>query len=317
MKKTMIAASIAAVVAAPVAFADVTVSGAAQQEFLNIDGSTVGWQSDSAYDINIKSTEDLGNGMKAMAVISLQSDYDGNTTNGRNDQYVGLSGDFGTVILGKVESFTEGKVAAQASVDSSENLGIEPGTGGDRVSNGAALAYVSPTVNGFHVAAACITDETIAAADDGGSTCDHTDVMVAYSNGPLSVSAGKTTYANTSAAAAAANGTVAGTSNSQQAIAVKYNMGDLNLVAVSTSTEQAGVDIDGYMVGATYAMGANKIGVGFMNQDTSATADEDQYIVDFSHALSKSTSIYVTYHNDDNGANADVDTTAIGVKHSF
>jgi predicted porin len=308
MKKTMIAASIAAVVAAPVAFADVTVSGAAQQEFLNIDGSTVGWQSDSAYDINIKSSEDLGNGMKAMAVISLQSDYDGNTTNGRNDQYVGLSGDFGTVILGKVESFTEGKVAAQASVDSSENLGIEPGTGGDRVSNGAALAYVSPTVNGFHVAAACITDETIAATDDGGSTCDHTDVLVAYSNGPLSVSAGKTNYADTA---------TTNTSNSQQAIAVKYNMGDLNLVAVSTNTEQAGVDIDCYMVGATYAMGANKIGVGFMNQDTSATADEDQYIVDFSHALSKSTSIYVTYHNDDNGAAADVDTTAIGVKHSF
>jgi len=308
MKKTMIAASIAAVVAAPAAFADVTVSGAAQQEFLDIDGSTVGLQSDSAYDINIKSTEDLGNGMKAMAVISLQSDYDGTASNGRNDQYVGISGDFGTVILGKVESFTEGKVAAQASVDSSESLSIEPGSGSDRVSKGGAIAYVSPTINGLHVAAACITDETITAANDGGSTCDHTDVMVAYSNGPLSVSAGKTSYANTAST---------GTKNDQQAIAVKYNMGDLNLVAVSTNTKQAGVDIDGYMVGATYAMGANKIGVGFMNQDTSATADEDQYIVDFSHALSKSTSIYVTYHNDDNGAAADVDTTAIGVKHSF
>jgi predicted porin len=317
MKKTIIASAIAAVVAAPAAFADLSISGAAQVEMLDIDNQTVGNSHDSAFDLNFSASEDLGNGMKAFAAISLMSDYDGDTTVGRNDQKLGLSGDFGTVALGKMETFTEGKVSAMASVDSSENLAIEPGVGGDRVSKGAAYAYSSPTFNGIQFNAACVTDETITAAQGGGSTCDHTDIMVQYTNGPLTIRVGDTEYAHTTTDASAGNLLA----RDVTAIGVQYAMGDLTLIAVNQDTKRyngtSEINIDGYMVGAKYKMGNNTIGLGFMNQDTSATADEDQMIIDFTHNLSKNVAVYITHHQDDNGASADVDTTAVGMKMAF
>jgi predicted porin len=307
MKKTIIASAIAAVVAAPAAFADIKISGAAQQEFLDIDGSTVGYQSDSAYDLNFSASEDLGNGMKAFAAISLQSDYDNSTTNGRNDQKLGLSGDFGTITVGKIETYTEGKISAMASVDSSESLGIEPGKGGDRSSKGGSIQYVSPSMNGLTLALTCQALEDNTTASNKGDDCDTTDVAVAYTNGALTVKAGNTEYLNSSA----------GAKNDATAIAVSYKMGDLYLVAVDQDFTDNGVSKDAYMVGAKYTMGNNTFGIGMMNTDTSATADEDQMIFDFTHNLSKNVAVYVTHHQDDNGTSADVDSTAVGMKMNF
>jgi len=62
MKKTLIASAVAAVVAAPAAFADVTISGQINQEFYDAGGDT---QSDLNSDIVFSGKEDLGNGVTA------------------------------------------------------------------------------------------------------------------------------------------------------------------------------------------------------------------------------------------------------------
>jgi predicted porin len=95
MKKTIIAASIAAVVAAPAAFADVSISGNVMAEFVEDQMFTNN-------DLVFKSSEDLGNGMKASAKYHLFHD-DGNSSTA--DFSVTLSGDFGAFSMGRQEGF--------------------------------------------------------------------------------------------------------------------------------------------------------------------------------------------------------------------
>jgi len=313
MKKTIIAASIAAVVAAPAAFADVSISGAALVELINDSASSDGLENDSAFDLNFSASEDLGNGMKATAVISLQSDFDDSTTVGRNDQYVAISGDFGTVIAGKLESLTEGKVSAMASVDSSENLAIEPGAGSDRAAaDTLAVAYVSPTMNGFHFGVAGFADDTDAApAND--ENFDSTDVMVEYANGPLLVRVGRTDYADVNAGV---------DGEEVLAIGVNYKMGDTTLIAVHQNRDNvAGTnndDRDGWMVGAKTSMGSNSFGLGYMKEDATANgATENKYwIIDAAHNLSKTTKVYATYRDNDEAGTTSSDF-AIGMAKNF
>jgi predicted porin len=60
-----------------------------------------------------------------------------------------LKGDFGTIVAGRMEDFSEGKVAAMASVDSSDTLSIEPNGTYDTHRAEGGIAYVSPSFNGL------------------------------------------------------------------------------------------------------------------------------------------------------------------------
>jgi len=151
MKKTIIAASVAALVAAPAAFADVKIGGNVIQEFVSDDAtghSDHGIDSEAAVDLVFSVSEDLGNGMSAFAKIHQMSD-DGSGSQGPADQVVGIKGDFGTIVAGRMESFTEGKVSAMAANDASDTLSIETNRGFKTGRAEGALAYVSPSFNGF------------------------------------------------------------------------------------------------------------------------------------------------------------------------
>jgi len=150
MKKTIIAASVAALVAAPAAFADVKIGGNVIQEFV-ADGDDTGHKEDgleskAAVDLVFSVSEDLGNGMSAFAKIHTLRDNGGSAN---ADQVVGLKGDFGTVVLGRMEDFSEGKVAAMAATDSSDALSIEPNGVYNTGRNEGGIAYVSPSFNGL------------------------------------------------------------------------------------------------------------------------------------------------------------------------
>ncbi len=148
MKKILVAAIAAALIAPAAAFADVKISGVVEQEFSVRDyatGADDGMNGDSDVGVTFSASEDLGNGMKAFAKIDIGKD-DGATQN--NDQIVGMSGGFGTVVVGRMEDFTEGKVMAMASIFESDSQSLEGGSNAGRNDN--AIAYVSPTFSGFH-----------------------------------------------------------------------------------------------------------------------------------------------------------------------
>ncbi|MDR0674402.1 MAG: porin [Zoogloeaceae bacterium] len=157
--------------------------------------------------LGFRGTEDLGNGIKALFV--LESGFQGDTgTLGQSpaaigsrlfgrQAYLGLTGNFGTVIAGRlyaphyslvssIDPFRSGTVGQYRNVFASglqapgENL-FDP----TRVDN--AVAYVSPSWGGFNVTAAYSTN----AIGTESVENNHDNTVIAllprYTNGPLDV----------------------------------------------------------------------------------------------------------------------------------
>jgi predicted porin len=311
MKKTIVAAAIAAVVSAP-AFADVSISGQINQEFL--DGVAAnGLDTDNNTDLVFKASEDLGNGMKATATLHwMGDDAAANTATQFADQKIELSGDFGTIAVGRMEDFTEGKASALMNIDASDALDLEDNRFDVGRSEGG-MAYVSPSINGFQVGIAGYTVE--------GNTdnVDATDLMVSYTNGPLHLIATKETFKDD-------------TNPDAETVmfGATYKFGDLRLVAVTrevTNGSNAGVngaanDTDSTMIGAQYTMGANEFAIGQidmtgadMNANTAGEDTSDATILSFKHSLSKNTNVYVVNKNEkETNLN---DLTAVGIQVKF
>ena len=303
MKKTLIAAGIAAVVAAPAAFAEVSVSGVVEQQMIKTDGSA--WTGSSDNSLTFKASEDLGNGMTAFASITI--DTDTSTTNDRTkDQVVGLKGGFGMVMTGRFEDFTEGKVMSRMTLEGDGGAGggaVEGGANASRTNNG--VAYVSPTVNGFHVGVGAF-----AGASAGSATFDAVDIALFYDNGPLSIAVAHETSKDS------ANSPV---DEKQLTAAVSYTMGDLKgtIVRAKTSDEgfSAGDDQTDMMYRIDYKMGNNSISIAHLDDETTNGANgNDTTALELSHNFSKRTKAYVTFTSEDN---ANSDTTSIGLKHKF
>jgi len=301
MKKTLVAASIAALVAAPAAFADLKISGQINAVIVDTDGADTSMDENS--DIVFSGSEDLGNGMKAFFKIAsspdLTADDDaaGSGLLGEDDRLIGLSGDFGTIELGRFEQLITAKGTDMAnSLASGEVITVEAQPTGTGKRGDQMIRYTSPNFNGITVAVGAMMDgvdgDTAVATDD----FDQTEFMVQYSNAGLTVR-----YVSDNPAAANQDSSVIG---------VTYTMGDLTVGITDVDTDIANEDAT--IVAAKYTMGANTFGAAYVASH-GTTATEGDYILKATHALSKSTNVWVGFDNDDNGA----DKTVVGVQHKF
>lgn len=181
MKKSLIAVAVAGLFAAPVAMADVTISGA-----INIgiqlgksSSSTAGApglttnQLHAAYsNINISSTDDIGNGNKVIFNYQLNVDPSsfGNPTN--RNSYLGFAGTWGAFKMGSNENVYERHMYQADTLDGAvgpggnlnilgtpgvqtvfdvDQLGASSGAGqvGFYRRSGQTIWYESPNFNGF------------------------------------------------------------------------------------------------------------------------------------------------------------------------
>ncbi|MEN8214019.1 MAG: porin [Pseudomonadota bacterium] len=179
MKKTILASAIAAaVMAAPMtASANVVIYGKihASIDYVSPDADFVGdvdedegfifndsnsqWAiTDRTSRIGFKGSEDLGNGLKAIWKAETHYDIDnGGWGSGRN-AYIGLAGDWGTVLIGRHDTplkISTGRldVFSDMMADYNSTVGfidLRP----DNV-----IAYISPNWNGFTFAAAGVASE--------------------------------------------------------------------------------------------------------------------------------------------------------------
>jgi len=302
MKKTIIAAAIAASVAAP-AFAEVSISGMMNPEWVK-EGSDYDL-SDSANnstaagpgtgvntDLVFQSSEDLGNGLKAGVKYHIFHDHANSQV---ADLSASLSGDFGTIIAGRFEPFSESTMDAWANIDASHDLDLEDNDNAIGRQQMAA-AYVSPSINGLTVAVASVTVD----GDGNGNTdlSEATEMFAKYTNGALTVMASNTAVDQ---------------GNEITSFGGGYKMGDLEVRVMSRQSDDgAGASADSLFYGAKYTMGANTIAAGVMDKDA---ADSDSNIISFSHALSKNTNVYVVQKNNDAGIGDN--QTAVGMAVKF
>jgi len=117
MNKNLIAIAIASALAFPISgAAEVKIIGQAQLEIVNSSGDTDegltlddGAKGDSIGSLNasalgITGYHDLGNGMTGLYKINFNIQADDGSGFGDRDQYIGLKGDSGTVLLGRMNT---------------------------------------------------------------------------------------------------------------------------------------------------------------------------------------------------------------------
>ncbi len=341
MNKKILAAAIAASIAAPMAVAaDVTVYGKMHVSVDATDASANNtkvqdnWEVTSrASRLGFKGSEDLGNGMKANFQIETQVDVTDGTgiASGQRNTWMGLSGDFGEVRVGRHD--TPAKVAFYASgiemlgdsvIDA--NRTIDDGNNGvkmfEEVRANNAIAYISPKMSGLQFAAAMVPGEDAGTAvgDDDG-IADSYSLGGWYGNGGLKLSAGYETLAGGAAP-----------DQDMWQLGGSYGMGDFTLAAmyqdVSDYKNVRGQDKETWMVAGSFSMGNNKLIANYGNGEVTngtTTADADTWGLALQHKMSKRTSAYAAYVDASGDettagvktAKADGDSFSVGMTHSF
>ena len=313
MKKTMIAMAVAGVVAAPIASADVAVSGKIEQTFTSTDSTTAATNElingTDAW-INFSASEDLGNGMTAFASTKLDIDQIEATANNAGetqDIKVGLTGGFGTLAFGRMEDFSESKVLSMVDVLAGTSVEL----GGDNAGrNGGGVAYILPAMNGLTLAAAgYVLNDTANDIDD----FDATDIAAMYSNGPLTLNLSMETYYDDTG------------SDDEEIVSLGagYTAGDLSLAMVYQDLENAGTtaanDHQDLMATMVYNMGNNSVALGYSkNELTTGTTDDKIVALEYRHKFSARTRAYVGATQDDSATVAnETDTIYAGMEHTF
>ncbi len=340
MKKTLIA--IAAIAAMGAASAEVTVygkldvgasvkttTGAADQGVQfgssNYEGSRIG----------VKGSTDLGNGIKGIfQVEGGLGATDGSFSGFGREAFLGLTGSFGTVAVGKMwtpydSAFNDAlEYNGFSAMGSAWYNGIHGDNGMD--GSGAsknAIQYTTPTVNGLNAA---VMYGSNADATTTSSATNYTSVGVNYANGPVAVNFA-TEKVQTSVHLGDMGGAVA---TNAWIVAASYNLGvaTVHLGLEAATAEESGYSVKdtGSSVGVsvplnkatTFALGyatettdLGAAGMGYQGKSKSIGA---QVVYNWS----ASTAIYGGYRKTDSTSWMDgTDSTstkfAAGVRHNF
>lgn len=344
MKKNVIALAIASAIAAPAAMADApTVYGQVNMalEQVDVDGNDAksGTQVNSrASRLGVKGSEDLGNGLKAIYKLEFEveiddSKYTDGVLKARN-QYVGLAGGFGTVLMGRHDTPTKMIQAKDLFNDASlaDNKPMAGGLGAfgggmeNRVSN--VLAYVSPEFGGVKLIAAMVPQEganmTVAANDEESSLSDLYSVALTYGSSKK----GLYLAAGMDQASDQTIGTD-GAEASHMRLVAQYATG--GLIANAMYQDFSGDAIEDTSKGGTniqanlgYKMGKfmPKAKISMVDIDKNAADNEDatNYAVGLNYSFGKKTTGYVEYASIENSKgvkDADTNAVSVGLLHKF
>jgi predicted porin len=313
-------------------------------------GYSVGSGGLSGSRLGFKGTEDLGNGLKAGFVLEYAvqndinavagSDFVGNAT---RQALVTLSGNFGTVAIGRAQSAgydwdcTTAPLAGSGFDAKSKLAGhaLLSCGGAGRANN--ALAYMSPNFSGFSFAAnyARVTENqngigaTIPAGTKLNNDGDAYLLQGSYNNGPIAVSL---IYTNVDYNAKATNATTYVTKDVDEwGISGSYDFGMVKLYgawqtadwSVSSTTLKRNTNNDKWTLGASIPVGAKgsvalqyadasidkctgtvaAATTGTINQ-FSNKCDSDAWTLAYTHAMSKRTTLYAGYISVSNDKNS-------------
>jgi predicted porin len=304
--------------------------------------------SSNASRFGIKGAEDLGGGLSGIWQIESGVNLDEQTgTLASRNSFVGLKGGFGTVLLGNHD--TPLKLVGRAvdlfgdTMADSRNVN---GVGSDtRAKN--VLAYITPNMGGFGIAAAYSTDFNGATSNDGDAEDNAVyNLNATYNNGPIFVGLG---YGDGDGHENAGLG-------AQIRAAAGLTFGPAKIVAQFDTLEDdshvQGLpgDFQSFMVGAAFTFGnvvlkANYLegeydgDINAVNATTGlpqpqAARDVEQVAVGADYNLSKRTTVYALYVQGEGvtlggGAGSsdrigscgtcggDVSAISLGVAHSF
>jgi predicted porin len=326
MKQTYLVAALALLAAGTVsAQSSVTVYGRLntsleEQKNIAVAGSQSVMQNNASR-LGFKGVEDLGGGLKAEFLLEHRFNADtGTQTSGAfwaGDSYVGLSGGFGGIKLGRLTS-----AAYFATADYISYHNHDTGTSEDKLytylgQNANTIAYTTPSLGGL------TAEVSISAAEGATKNNKVLGLALNYGAGPFGLGLG---YEKND-----------GDKDQQIAIRANYELGSLLLGAYYQRSEDKGPGglgkRDAYRVSAMLSAGASEFHANIgMADDWSRlnNSDATQYTVGYNYNLSKRTKVYGFYTVTDNSSNLSyfgavdrrgnalkASSLALGVRHNF
>ncbi len=327
--------------------------GAATQTVYKVNSGTL-----STSRIGFKGVEDLGNGLKALFTLEygLAIDearpvgYSTTTSATARQQFVGLTGGFGTVVAGHLQTTGLDFTLAGSALGASSSLGatnvVETGSGGLMASANThqisaqaggrhqnAVAYISPSFGGLTIAYnhARVTES----ANTTGTSDTHGQLLSAsYANGPITAGAIFTRVTQPGEASVAPNITEWG-------LRAGYDFQVVKLQATYQRAKVQEVDADSkWVVSVSAPVGAKAAVIAeYAHVGVNSTAGDDNVnaaTLAATYSLSKRTTAYAGYNSisRNNGVNvtvtgyqngpaanlvsgADTGTFVVGMNHKF
>jgi len=274
--------------------------------------------------IGFKGTEDLGNGLKALFVLEQGFNLDTGTeqVNGlafARQSYAGLSGNFGTVIGGRMytpyynfmtslDPFVNGTVGRYSNA-----FTLAPTVSGSSLTNPLrfdnAVAYTSPSFGGFSVTGA-FSNNVVGQEASASNAANNTAYALfgQYANGPIYVGANYHYIAGGSNPVDSVindvqNFTLGGSYDFKVAkIMALWGWNEIDYAGAMSNISNA--TFNNYMIGATVPFGkwTGKATYVYSDGNKSAGGDAQQFAVGLDYNLSKRSTIYTAYsyiNNDD------------------
>jgi predicted porin len=352
MQKKIIALAIASALTAPaLAFADATVYGEAN---LSVDIVNDGMANSARTNqlnsntsrLGVKGSEDLGGGLSAIAqlegTVALDSANNVALTFNRNT-FLGLSSTtLGTAVAGEhdtpykmatrnLDLFADGIADNRGNHSTSLTFGGTTMMGGGHDARpGNVIAYISPAMSGFTVAAAtAFGAETATANTTKGSIYSLAGM---YDQGPfyaaLAYQTIKIGTGGTGDLGAGFLGLAVNDKTSAFKVGGSYTMNAFAVNAVieriTNTTALTGTDLKNtnvYLAGKFNITSADDVKLAFTKRgsQTGLANDATQYTVGYDHSLSKATSVYALFTKVNAKATGAPDPSALslGIKHSF
>lgn len=278
-----------------VTFADANLTGVMESTYI-MNGTSKGMGNglNGGSEFRLGGTEDLGNGLKADYNYAFTQNHNTGSSLANYNSYVGLSGEFGSVKLGK--QFTPLALAtwgndAMGGAAVSTNLA----NGSGAYQPNGSITYTSPNFSGFSLSAQG-NNQTTTYGSPSVTIKKSSGYSLSYATGALSAS-----YAsNTISGAKAVNG-----------IGASYDFG-MAKVFLSSLTQSGTKDATGYGISVPF-------GAATLIASGSTQGDAQNYELVAKYNLSKRTLVYFQNTNKDSGVTGTsaVSTNSIGVRHDF
>lgn len=298
MLKTLVAASVLSVMAAPV-MADTTVYGKVN---VTVQSSDDGSESitelkSNASRLGVKGSQKLDGGLEVVYKYELQvdvSDESGEKNLKSRNQYVGLKGSFGEVLIGRNDTMlkqSQGKFDLFSDLEGDIKVLWK---GENRMSD--SISYKTPKINGFQGGISYILDED---ADDAA-----TSLSLTYGDGALK----KGKYY----AAIAIDSDVKGYDATRLTVGTKVSGVKLGAMFQTQENVESGEEKDGFLVSAQYKVGSYNLKGQYQSLE-----DDNGFTIGADRKLGKNTKLfgfYTTYNMD---MSEDENYLGLGLEHKF
>lgn len=255
----------------------------------------------------LKGSEKITDGLEAVYKFEFQVDVSDADSKGDNDdnisarnQYVGLKGAYGQVVVGRNDTALK---QSQGKLDLFNDLEGDIKNvfkGENRL--GDSITYTSKSYEGFKVLATFIAEDDVD-AKNGYS------VALTYGDAGLKKSA---VYA-----AIAADSEVNGYDVVRATVQGKIE--DFRVGAMYQTQEKVdgSAEADGYLVNAAYLMGSNTFKMQYQTMDFDDSDDKSAISVGVDHKLNKNLKIFGFYSSFDMDNNVDQDYLGLGMEYKF